>query len=443
MFSSIVLAAGHGTRFKSSRSKVLHEIGGLSILGHIINTVCAAGTQKTFIVTNGSKDLEQFCKTLGIQTCIQQNPTGSANAVKCIPFSEINSDFICVLYGDTPFIKANTILKAVEMIKNQNVASVVLASEVSYENCYGKLVLDNSGNLCGILECGDTNNFDEKIFSPTSLCNHGFIFRKDLLIEKLEEIQLNSIKQEFLLTDIISIFRNSGYQNQYITVPYTETIGINDRFDIIKAERIFQDNYRNKIISNGITLLDPATTYFSYDTEIESDVIIYPNVHFMPGVFIKSGAIIYSNSVLEGCVIEENAKVGPFARIRPNSFIGSNVRIGNFVEVKNSIIQGDTKINHLSYIGDAKVGASTNIGASTVTCNYDGFKKHKTVIGDNVFVGSHVSLIAPLEIAENTIIGAGSTITKGTQIDDLVIARTAQTAIKNGAVKYRAKKCVE
>lgn len=443
MFSSIVLAAGHGTRFKSSRSKVLHEIGGLSILEHIVSTANAAGTQETFVVTNGSKDLEQFCVERGIKSHIQPNPTGSADAVKCAPLLEIKSDFICVLYGDTPFITANTIIRAIEMMQDSSIASVVIASEVSCENCYGKLILDNSGHLCGILECGDVNNFNEKIFSLTSLCNHGFVFRKNMLIDKIEEIQLNPVKQEFLLTDIISIFRNSGYRSLYITVPHTETIGINDRFDLIKAEGIFQDNYRNKIISKGVTLLDPATTYFSYDTEIESDVTIYPNVHFMPGVFIKSGAIIYDNSVIEGCVIEENSKVGPFARIRPNSSIGPNVRIGNFVEIKNSVIKKNVKINHLSYVGDAKVGENTNIGASTVTCNYDGFKKHTTVIGDNVFVGSHVSLIAPLEVADNTIIGAGSTITRDTQTDDLVIARAAQTAIKNGAVKYRAKKCVE
>lgn len=438
MFSSIVLAAGFGTRFLSSKPKIMHEIGGLPVLAHVLSVLHKSGN--IFVVSNGNDDISKLASCYNASICLQKDILGSADAVKSVPLGTISSEYSFVLYGDTPFISDSTISGVLELAKKEHASAVIIASEHKDANEYGKILVNADGVITGISESGDTIG---KSDVKTNLCNHGFLFKTQDLLKYLDSIKKNPIKGEYYLTDIIKIFYDHGLKSVQYIVDAKETIGINTRFDLIEAESIFQNRRRAEIISSGVTLLDPGTVYLSYDTCIKQDVIVYPNVQMLPGVSIESGSIIYGNSVLEGCNIKSNAKIGPFARIRPGTVIGESSKIGNFVEVKDSEISKDTKINHLSYIGDAKIGERVNIGAGTITCNYDGFKKHKTEIGDNTFIGSNTALVAPLKVGVGALVGAGSTIVTDVDDNELAVTRCDRKSILNGAKRYRERKCVE
>lgn len=438
MFSSIVLAAGFGTRFLSSKPKIMHEIGGLPVLAHVLRVLHKS--DNIFVVSNGNEDINKLASCYNASVCLQKDILGSADAVKSVPLDSISSEYTFVLYGDTPFISDNTISGVLELAAKEEASAVIIASEHEDANEYGKILVNVDGVITGISESGDTIG---KSDVKTNLCNHGFLFKTQDLLKYLDSIKKNPIKGEYYLTDIIKIFYSNSLKAVQYTVDAKETIGINTRFDLIKAERIFQNRRRKEIISSGVTLMDPSTVYLSYDTNINMDVVIYPNVQILPGVTVESGATIYGNSILEGCNIERNAKIGPFARIRPGTIVGENSKIGNFVEVKNSEISKDTKINHLSYIGDSKVGSDVNIGAGTITCNYDGFKKHRTEIGDKTFIGSNTSLVAPIKIGAGALIGAGSTIVSNVDDNELAVTRCDRKSILNGAKRYRERKCAE
>jgi len=302
---------------------------------------------------------------------------------------------------------------------------------------YGRLIINQKDELEDIVEFLDCDKQQRKI----NICNSGvMLIRKEYANKLLNKIKPNNAKKEYYLTDLIKIACKEHLVCRYITVDEDEAVAINTREELAKAEEIIQRQLRNKFVANGVTLVDQNTVYFAIDTIIEQDVIIYPNVFFGSGVKIKSGSEIKSFSHLEGATIGNNASIGPFARIRSGTTLGDKVKIGNFVELKNSQINQDTKINHLAYIGDTTIGESVNIGAGTITCNYDGFNKYKTDIAKNVFIGSNTAIVAPVTIKEGAIIAAGSVITQNVNKDDLAVARAEQSNFAGKAIHIREKK---
>jgi bifunctional UDP-N-acetylglucosamine pyrophosphorylase/glucosamine-1-phosphate N-acetyltransferase len=305
------------------------------------------------------------------------------------------------------------------------------------ENAYGRLSINDYGHLEKIVEFKDANEIEKKI----ALCNSGVIaVDGDALPHLLSQIKNDNSVQEFYLTDIVAIANKQGLKCTFIKTNIEEVLGVNSRIELATIEKIKQKQIRQKMMENGVTLISPKTVHFNFDTEIAQDVIIHPHVVFGSAVNIAHNVEIKSFCHIEGAKIQKNAVIGPFARIRPQTEIHENVHIGNFVEIKKSQISKNSKINHLSYIGDSEVGENTNIGAGTITCNYDGFNKFKTKIGDDVFIGSNSALVAPVEIKNGAIIGAGSVITKNVEINDLAVSRASQSNISNGAEKFRKSK---
>ena len=316
----------------------------------------------------------------------------------------------------------------------------ILGFDDEDENAYGRLVINDSGHIEKIVEFKDASEIEKKI----ALCNSGVIaVDGDALPHLLSQIKNNNSAQEFYLTDIVAIANNFGLKCTFIKTNITEVLGVNSRVELANIEKIKQKQIRQKMMENGVTLISPKSIHFNFDTEIAQDVIIYPHVFFGPKVKIESDVEIKSFCHIEGAKIQKNAVIGPFARLRPDTEIQENVHIGNFVEIKKSQIAKNSKINHLSYIGDSEIGENTNIGAGTITCNYDGFNKFKTTIGDNVFIGSNSALVAPVAIKNGAIIGAGSVITKDVEADDLAVSRSNQTNIPKGAVKFRKSKSIK
>lgn len=441
--SVIILAAGRGTRMKSELPKVMHKVAGQEMLNMVISAASKLNPQEiSIVVSDDFAKFEQqvFVQNKGIDlsfvTQIERNGTADAANIGYQALSK-KSDKIIILYGDTPLIKENTLREMSDSVSNG--ASVcVLGFECHVKNQYGKLLLDKDGNLDKIVENKDASDSEKNI----SLCNSGVVAIDGGRFEEfLNQVSNDNAAQEFYLTDIVGIARNSRLKCSYIvTGDENEVLGVNSRAELAKIESIKQDELRNGHMQSGITLIDPNSIYFAHDTKIGNDSIIHPNVVFGGGVEIASNVEIKSFSHIEGAKIEDGAMIGPFARIRPGSQIGEKVRIGNFVEVKNSLLSEGTKVNHLSYVGDSQVGRDSNIGAGTVTCNYDGYNKYKTVIGDGVFVGSNCALVAPVNIGDGALIGAGSVVTKDVAGDDLVIARSPQRAIESGARKFRNNK---
>lgn len=433
---AVVLAAGKGTRMKSSIPKVFHNVAGLPIIGHIIRTMQNAKLGQIITVLNPSISLDHLPAQLrNVDIAIQKEQKGTGDAVReALQHVDTNIKYAVILYGDTPLINKDTILRSVEHCLNNNADIYVLAIDDNTNGTLGKLTLDENGYVNSIVESCDVVGKN-----VTSLCNVGMIAKMDMLRKHITDIQMNSRKNEIFLTDLVSLIYRSGGRCMYDVLPANEMLGINTMTDLAKAERIFQQNMRNKFLENGVRMIAPETVFFSYDTEIESDVTIHPYVIFGPGVHVKKGTVIDSFCHVCGADIDA-ASVGPFSRLRPGSRLHQGVKIGNFVEVKNSEVQSSSKVNHLSYIGDTKIGHSTNIGAGTVTCNYDGYRKFTTEIGNNVFIGSNVAMIAPVSIHEGAIVGAGSTISKDVPKDSIALTRPEQVSIDNAAIKFRNKR---
>ncbi|MDR2781174.1 MAG: bifunctional UDP-N-acetylglucosamine diphosphorylase/glucosamine-1-phosphate N-acetyltransferase GlmU [Holosporaceae bacterium] len=444
MFSSaIILAAGVGSRLKSNTPKVYHKVGGLSLVDHIIMTARSVNLREITVVLNPKYQNIRLKFDADIIKAHQEILKGTADAVKCgLNVMSIDTDsWIYVLYGDIPLITAETLLKMAEVAhKCERTAVVVLAMDATGTNGLGRLEpADQEGTIAGIIEAKDISNCAKTL----PLCNAGMLIRGDILKKFINEIKPSAITGEFYITEIVRLAYESGYICRYYECDSRELAGVNTRAELALLEKNFQERERKKHLDNGVTLVAPETTFFSYDTHLENDVTVYPYVVFLEGVHVGSGAHIGPFCVVEGSKIG-SAKVGPFSRLRTGADILDGVKIGNFVEVKNSVISENTKINHLSYVGDSTVGKNTNIGAGTITCNYDGFKKHKTIIGENVFVGSNTALIAPVEVCDNATVGAGSVIVQNVADGELAIARSDQKNISDWYKKFRRnKKCAE
>jgi len=442
--SIIILSAGKGTRMKSRLPKVMHKVAGREMVNMVIDEAKKLNPKNITLVV--SSEMEIFYEKINnehknypIDFVIQNERKGTGHAVSCT-ISTFNNNKklnkkVLILYGDTPLISHQTLEKMLQKINDFSLC--ILGFDDEEENAYGRLVINDFGHLEKIVEFKDANEIEKKI----ALCNSGVIaVDGDALPHLLSQIKNNNSAQEFYLTDIVAIANNQGLKCTFIKTNIAEVLGVNSRVELANIEKIKQKQIRQKMMENGVTLISPKSVHFNFDTEIAQDVIIYPHVFFGPKVKIESDVEIKSFCHIEGAKIQKNAVIGPFARIRPQTEIHENVHIGNFVEIKKSQIAKNSKINHLSYIGDSEIGENTNIGAGTITCNYDGFNKFKTKIGNNVFIGSNSALVAPIAIQDGAIIGAGSVITKNVEADDLAVSRSAQTSIPKGAIKFRKSK---
>ena len=430
--SIIILAAGKGTRLKSTRFKVFHEVGNLPMLYHVINKAYLLKPEKCIVVI--SQEMISLKKNLLLQypklkISVQNKQNGTADAVQSAKslLSFCKDDLCLILYGDSPLLELQTLKKLIKKIKTDKSDLSLLTMKPKDPKCYGRIVLNANKSIKKIKEYSEANDIEKKI----SLCNSGIMIAKNSIIKShCKKIKNNNKKNEFYLTDIVEILVNDGKKVSYDICDYNETLGVNDRKDLLIVENEYQKKMRNFFLNNGVTLIDPKSIYFSFDTIIGKDAIIQPNVYFGKNVIIGENVRIKSFSHLEGVKINKNCEVGPFARIRPESILEKNVKVGNFVEIKQSIIKNDTNVSHLSYIGDATIGNNTNIGAGSITCNYDGIRKNNTKIGNNCFIGSNTSLIAPLTIGDNSIIGAGSVVKKNVP-KETTIFRKSELIKKN------------
>lgn len=418
----IVLAAGQGSRMQSDLPKVLHPLGGVPLLAHALTVGRSLDPAQAIVVTGHEAGqveaaLARIDPDAKVARQTEQLGTGHAVA-QALPVLQGFSGKVIVLYGDTPFISAETL----QAMVGHSADVVVLGFEAADPGRYGRLVTGPQG-LQRIVEYKDADEATRAI----SLCNSGVVAADAaLLADLVGRIGNENASGEYYLTDIVELARAAGRSVDVVTCPEAQTLGINTRAELAAAEALFQTRARAEALENGVTLSDPATVWFALDTWIGRDAVIGQNVVFGPGVTVESGAEILPFCHLEGCHISTGARVGPFARLRPGAELGGDVHVGNFVEVKNAVLHEGAKVGHLTYLGDADIGAGTNIGAGTITCNYDGVSKHRTVIGEGAFIGSDTMLVAPVRVGHRALTGSGSVITQDVPDDALAVGRAPQ-----------------
>ena len=391
----------------SSTPKPLHTICGKPMIEWVIEATKVAGIQKNIIVIpENNEDFKEISKKH--ETIIQKKPLGTGDAVKIATTALKNFDgLVLICFADTPFIKIESLKKIIESFDNET-KLVITGFKKDEKNNYGKILFSNDNEPSEIIEYKDA---EEKNIS-SEFCNGGIMCFHSSIISQLDQIEKNKITGEFYLTDLVNILHKNKIKISFVEINEEEILGINNQVDLSIAEKIGQDILRKKAMLNGVKLIDPETVFLNFDTKLGKNVTIHPNVVFGKKVVIEDSVEIKSFSHIEECKIETGSIVGPFARIRGESEIGENTKIGNFVEIKKSKIKKNVKISHLSYVGDAEIKNNANIGAGMITCNYDGYKKNKTYIGENCFIGSNSSLIAPIKIEKNSIIGASTVIDK-------------------------------
>lgn len=437
--AAIILAAGQGTRMKSAKAKVMHTIAGLPILGHVIAAARGAGAERIVVVlAPGAVDVEAFALKQGAETVVQDKQLGTGHAAACA--REALKDFagtLVVTYGDMPIVTAATFEAS---FAAQEKAGMAIVAFHSRSTAYGRVITKSDGLLERIVEYRDANAAERQV----ELCNAGILAANaKSFFRWAGELKNNNVQKEYYLTDIPTIAKADGIGCSVVTVDESETMGVNSRAELAVAEAAMQQRLRARALDSGVGMTAPDTVFLSFDTVLEPDAQIGPYVVFGPGVTVKSGAEIRAFSHLEGAVVARGALVGPYARLRPGADIGEGAHIGNFVEVKNAKIETGAKANHLTYLGDARVGAGANIGAGTITCNYDGFDKYHTDIGAGAFIGSNSALVAPVKVADGVYVGAGSVITKETSKDALAVTRAEQKEIPGWAEKFRTRKRAE
>ena len=422
--STIILAAGKGTRMKSPKPKILHKIAGKHLIDFSVNLADAVNSIETLVVVSEEtkKETKEAFSENNVKFCLQKKQFGTGDAVKiAIRNLKRKSKYVLVLYADTPFVTKRTIKK---MISNAAKGSeiVFLGFHTETKNSYGKFKIGPKRTLIDIIEKNEPG-----YKSLNSLSNSGILLaRSNIIADLIKKIKNDNAKQEYYLTDIVKMANEHGYSSTYVQCEEDECLGVNSQIDLSIAERKFQDNFRKKLMTSGVSLPSPETCFFSHDTVIKAGCVIEPNVIFGTGVKVQSSTIIRSYCYIEGTQIGKYCQIGPFARLRPGTNLSEEVKVGNFVEIKNASLASESKANHLTYIGDANIGRKTNIGAGTIFCNYDGKNKHRTVVGDDVFVGSNASLIAPLKISNGSIVAAGSAINRDVPPESLAIARPFQ-----------------
>ncbi len=434
---TITLAAGHGTRMRSGIPKVLHRIGGRSMLAHVLALANETGAVDNLVVIGPELENEEkniLPEHVSGRFFVQRERLGTAHAVMTAREGFQGHDGpIIVLYGDTPLLTRKTLEKLYARL-NEGADMVVLGFEAADPQGYGRLILDENGDLVAIREHKDASDAEKAL----TLCNSGvFGFNAGHLPNLLDRIDNKNANGEYYLTDTVEIANGEGLKVEVITCPEPEVMGVNSREQLAFAEKLFQRRRRSEIMASGVTLLDPDSVYFSYDTKIGQDVLVEPNVFFGPGVTIANNVQIKAFCHLEQTTIGRAAVIGPYARLRPAAEIGEGAKVGNFVEIKKSHVEEGAKVSHLTYIGDARIGKNANIGAGTITCNYDGFNKHFTDIGEGAFIGSNSALVAPVRIGDGAFVGSGSIITRNVAPDALAVSRSRQVDREDWANKFR------
>ena len=433
----LILAAGEGTRMRSALPKVLHRVGGRTLIGHVVEAAKASGASRLSAVVGPEREdvaAEVRKRAQDASVHVQTERLGTAHAVLSAKAALGDGDDLIVAFGDTPLVRPETFARLSDALKDADIA--VLGFRPNNPQGYGRLIEEN-GNLVAIREEKDASEAEKKI----TLCNAGIMaFAGRHALSLIEAIGNKNAKREYYLTDAVALARARNLNVTVCEAPEEEVMGINDRSQLAEAEAELQKRMRKAALESGVTLVAPETVFFSADTKLGKDVTVEPNVVFGPGVIVKDGATIRAFSHLEGAEVGEGAVVGPYARLRPGTKLGAKTKIGNFVEVKAATFGDGAKANHLSYVGDASVGANANIGAGTITCNYDGYDKHKTEIGEGAFIGSNSALVAPVKVGKGAYVGTGSVVTEDVPDDALAVARGRQAVKEGWAAEVRKKR---
>ncbi|MGE4430151.1 MAG: bifunctional UDP-N-acetylglucosamine diphosphorylase/glucosamine-1-phosphate N-acetyltransferase GlmU [Sphingobium sp.] len=432
--AAIILAAGQGTRMKSARHKVLHPVAGRPMLLHLLASVEALGVDRKVVVVGAGRDqVEAAVAGRGVAIAVQDQQLGTGHAVA--QAHEALAGFagdVLILYGDVPLVRTETMQAMIARLnRGDEPRAVVLGFRPEDPASYGRVVANPQGVIDKMVEYKDATSEERSI----TLCNSGLMaVRASDLFVLLDRIGNDNSAGEYYLPDIVML---PGATSAVIETEAEEVAGVNSRVELAEVEALWQNRRRAEAMRDGVTLIAPETVFFSHDTQLARDVVVEPHVVFGPGVVVEDGAVIHSFSHIEGAIIRNSSEIGPYARLRPGADIGVKAKVGNFVEIKKATLGEGAKANHLSYIGDATIGAGANIGAGTITCNYDGFFKYRTEIGAGAFIGSNSALVAPVKVGAGAIVGAGSVLTSNVSDDALALVRPPQTEKAGWARRFR------
>jgi bifunctional UDP-N-acetylglucosamine pyrophosphorylase/glucosamine-1-phosphate N-acetyltransferase len=437
-FAAIILAAGQGTRMKSDKHKVLHPIAGRPMLDHLLGSVDTLGPARTIVVLgSGREQVEPLVGMHGGEVVVQEQQLGTGHAVRetGAALAGFTGD-ILILYGDTPLVEAATMARMLDRLHaDDQPAVVVVASRPENPLQYGRIITGDDGTIAKMVEYKDASPEERAV----NLCNSGLMaVRAEDMFALLARVGNDNAAGEYYLPDIVMLAASEGRKSVVIEAEAWEVAGVNSRAELAEVEAEWQRRRRLKAMADGVTLIAPDTVWFAHDTKIGRDTVIEPNVVFGPRVTIGEGVSIRAFSHIEGADVSARAEIGPYARLRPGAEIGEKAKVGNFVEVKKTKLGKGAKANHLTYLGDAEVGEGANIGAGTITCNYDGFFKYPTRIGAGAFIGSNSALVAPVTIGDKAMVGAGSVVTRDVGEGALAVARGEQTERPGWAARFRA-----
>jgi bifunctional UDP-N-acetylglucosamine pyrophosphorylase/glucosamine-1-phosphate N-acetyltransferase len=437
-FVAVILAAGKGTRMKSARHKVMHPIAGKPMLAHLLDELSQLGPARSIVVLGvGREDVEPLVRNRGGEIAVQDEQLGTGHAV--LQAKDIIEEFqgdVIACFGDVPMVQAATVAAMLHRLHEDDApVSVALGFRPEDPAAYGRIIADSDGRIEKLVEHKDANESERAV----TLCNAGVYAASAAdMIGLLEQVTNDNAQGEYYLPDIVMVAQSQGRRSAVIETPAWEVAGINSRAELAAVEAQWQDRRRAQAMAEGVSLIDPHSVWFSHDTALGRDITIEPHVRIGPGVTIADGATIHGFSHIEGATIGEDASVGPFARLRPGAILEKGSKIGNFVEMKKAVLGEGAKASHLTYLGDAKIGAGANIGAGTITCNYDGYFKYQTEIGAGAFIGSNSALVAPVKIGAGAIVGAGSVVSQDVEADALALGRGEQTAKPGWAKRFRA-----
>ncbi len=436
-FAVVILAAGQGTRMRSDTHKVLHPIASRPMLLHLLDRVDGIGAGKRVVVVGKGRDqVEQALNGRDVTIAHQAEQKGTGHAVlQAKPALYGYDGAVVVLYGDVPFVEAETLRRMLERLDGgDGPGVVVLAFRPDDPAAYGRIILGDGDRIARMVEFRDASPEERSV----DLCNSGMMaVRAPDLFRWLGKVTNDNAAGEYYLPDIVNIAAAEGREAVAIECDAYEAAGVNSRAELAHLELEWQRRRRELALQDGATLIDPESVWFAYDTKLGRDVTVEPHVVFGPGVDIADGTTVKAFSHIEGAIIGARAAIGPFARIRPGTSLGNHAKVGNFVELKKAKVGAAAKVNHLTYVGDAEIGEHANIGAGTITCNYDGFGKYRTIVGAGAFIGSNTSLVAPVTIGDGAIVGAGSVITSDVEPDSLAIERSEQKGIAGWARRFR------
>jgi len=436
-FAVVILAAGQGTRMRSDTHKVLHPIASRPLLLHLLDRVDALGADKRVVVVGkGREQVEAAIAGRDAAVAIQGEQKGTGHAVEQAAGVLAGYDGpVLILYGDTPFVEAATLRRMIDRLDGEGGPGVVVLGSCPDDPAkYGRIILGEGDRIAKMVEYRDASEQERAV----RLCNSGMMaVRARDLFRWLGQVGNDNAAQEYYLPDIVNIAAAEGREAVVIEGDPYETAGVNSRAELAHLELEWQRRRREQALHEGATLIDPESVWFAYDTRLGRDVTVEPHVVFGPGVEVADGATIHAFSHIDGASIGAKASIGPFARIRPGTRLGERTKVGNFVELKKAEVGEGAKVNHLSYVGDASIGPRANIGAGTITCNYDGFGKYRTTIGAGAFIGSNTALVAPVTVGDGAVVGAGSVITRDVEADSLAVERSEQKGVSGWAKRFR------